>query len=248
MALADFSIVLPVYNEEGILESSVTRLIQALKKRPKLSCVEIILVENGSRDSSWEICQKLAQHFPQVRPLQMSAPSYGGALKTGIMAAHGEAVVIFNVDFWDLQFVEKGLQLLQACDVVVGSKTLIASQDERPWYRRLFSYFFNVLLRIVFNFPGTDTHGIKVLRREKILPLVKYCYAQRELFDTELMLRASKQRFTLAELPVRIREVRPTRYNHYKRFSNTVRDISAIFWYRYGKRYIRYGAKSLHHR
>lgn len=136
-----------------------------------------------------------------------------------------------NVDFWDLDFLRDGLKLLESCHIVNGSKTLTASKDKRPAFRRLITMWFNILLRIGFNFPGTDTHGIKVFRRDPFVPIAKRCVTAHELFDTELVLRACRRGMVLAELPITVKEIRPTRYNHFRRVFNTLSDIKLIVEY-----------------
>lgn len=228
--MRDVSVVVPVYNEAAILQRRIRLLARGLEKSVG-GPFEIILVENGSQDGTWEIIQSLQREQPNLRGLQIGQASYGGALREGILAARGEAVAVMNVDFWDLNFLREGLALLQSCHIVNGSKTLSASKDRRPLFRRLVTQWFNILLRIVFNFPGTDTHGIKVFRREPFLPIVKRCITHHELFDTELVLRACRRGMVLAELPITVKEIRPTRYNHFRRIFNTLNDIKLILGY-----------------
>ena len=167
-------------------------------------------------------------------PFHLGRASYGAALKRGILAAKFDRVAIVNVDFWDLKFLRRAHQLLGVCDIVNGSKALIASRDGRPFIRRQLTVWFNILLRIGFGFPGTDTHGIKFFRRRPFLPLAKNCLTQNELFDTELVLRGCKLGLILAELPITVREIRPTRYNPWRRIGNTLTDIGLIVKYKYG--------------
>lgn len=228
------SAIIPVYNEEKYLNNSIEKLIAKLKKNEKfIPTYEILLIENGSKDNSFNECRKLEKKYNFVKTFSLNSPSYGQAIKTGILKAKNRIIVVFNVDFWDINFLKKGLKLIDRCDIVIGSKTLIPTKDQRPLYRSLTTYFFNALLRIIFNFPGTDTHGLKIMKKGSILPLVKRCYARNELFDTELILRACKEKLTLAELPVNVKEIRPSRYNNIKRIYNTSKDLSLIFKAKY---------------
>jgi glycosyltransferase involved in cell wall biosynthesis len=229
----NFSVIIPVYNEADILQDTLSELTSKLEQRFGHGW-ELILVENGSRDTSYDLCQWWAKNVSNVRAFHLPCPSYGQALQLGILKARQPIVVIFNVDFWDLDFLERALELCEQCDVVCGSKTLIASQDQRPLWRRLVTYLFNAALRLSLNFSGTDTHGIKVFRREPFVPLARKVRAERELFDTELLLRASRQGYILAELPVTVIEKRPSRYNNWRRARNTLHDLAKIFIFRYG--------------
>jgi glycosyltransferase involved in cell wall biosynthesis len=231
--LYSFSIIIPVYNEQEILVSSVCKLINKLQKL-KAKSWEIVLIENGSTDNSWTLCKQLYQLFhSNIKICRLAKSSYGLALKLGISKARYRHIVIFNVDYWDIEFLVQGLELIKNCDIVVGSKTLIAARDLRPFHRQQFSYWFNVFLRIVYNFPISDTHGIKVLKAKNIVPLAKKCYPLNELFDTQLILHACKEGLVYLEVPVTVREIRPSRYHNLKRLANVLSDLYIIFKYRY---------------
>jgi glycosyltransferase involved in cell wall biosynthesis len=228
MAGPTCSIIFPVFNEEVILQRSIEDFMAGVGRLEPACLPEIILVENGSKDRSYELCQKLAEAFPCVRLLKLERASYGGALRVGILNAKAGIIVIFNVDWWNLNFLQKGFELLNGCDVVIGSKMHKLSRDRRPFHRRLLSYCMNAVLRKAFNFPGTDTHGIKILRRDIVLPHVCMTIAERELFDTELVLRACKAGLRLCEVPVEVSEVRPTRYIGGRRLVNLIYDLGQL--------------------
>jgi len=227
------SIVMPIHNENENLAHSLHLLLKALKRKVKQP-YEVILIENGSTDRSWEICEEFKKLFPNIiKTTHTSTRSYGLAIREGIFQSEFEYIILFNVDFWDISFLIKSIELLGSCDIVVGSKTLITSNDSRPFLRRQITYWFNVLLRAFYNFPGTDTHGIKGLKRKSILPIAKSCYPLRELYDTQLVLRACKKNLIYTELPVSVHEKRPTRYPAVRRTINLLHDLVVIFRYRY---------------
>ncbi|MEO8215190.1 MAG: glycosyltransferase, partial [Myxococcales bacterium] len=90
------SIVIPVYNEEGILQGSVLELQQKLK--PFGWTYEILLCENGSRDRTVEIGKQMQADHAQVRMLSIGQPNYGLAMKTGILEARGTFVICDEID------------------------------------------------------------------------------------------------------------------------------------------------------
>jgi glycosyltransferase involved in cell wall biosynthesis len=229
MTRQSVSIVIPVYNESLYLQRSVKRLVKALTLQ-HTGAQEIILVENGSRDDSLAVCHKLQKRYPKlIKVLTLGSASFGQALKAGINAATMEYVVIFNADFWSVDFMEKALSLMPPATVVVASKTLVMSRDRRPFIRRWVTYIFNSILRLIFNFQGTDTHGIKVMSREAIAKLINVCRAKNELLDTELIIRLSRKRNIYLELPIEVKETRPSRYNNWSRLYNTMIDIYTVF-------------------
>jgi len=117
-----YSVIIPVYNSEGSLTPLLERLAQVL---PTLSdAYEVILVNDGSRDRSWEVVQQLAQTYPWVRGVNMMR-NYGqhNALLCGIRLARHEFVITMDDDLQHppeeiARLVEK---LAEGHDVVYGT-------------------------------------------------------------------------------------------------------------------------------
>ena len=186
------SFIFPVYNEEDFLNSQVENFIKIAQKEYK-NKFEVILVENGSSDCSWNLVKKLEKRFSFIKSQSLPVASYGMAIRHGLINAVGDKIFLLNVDYFDFDFIKKASKLLNTIDLVIGSKTLTNSNDQRPFYRRIGTYLFNAFLRLVLNYPGTDTHGIKAFRRSKrLINIVKNCRTQNELFDTELILRLTR--------------------------------------------------------
>lgn len=220
------SIVVPAYNEEELLPKSIKEITSYLEK----TCpdYELIIVENGSQDKTLEIAQAFSQKNRRIKVEHLPNPTYGGAIIRGINKAKGNYVVFFNVDFWDKRFIDLAKIGLLDYDVINGSKNLPGSSDKRPLPRRLVTLCFNFLLKVLFGFRGTDTHGIKVLRRSKILPVLAKCRTRTGIFDSELLVRAQRSRLKTLELPVEISEKRPNRFG-VKRILETPKDIWQLY-------------------
>ncbi len=221
------SIVLPAYNEEELIGKTLKDITSGLSKF-EISA-EILVCENGSDDGTFEISKRFAQENKSVKVFHQGKPGYGKALKLGIGKATGDKVVVFNVDFYDLDFVQKASELLNKFDLVIGSKNLSESKDLRPIVRKLVTKFFNFFLRIVFQFEGTDTHGLKAFKKSKVEKILKKCTTESEIFDTELVLRAQKQGLKFTEIPVSVTEVRPSRYSLVSRIPKTCSDVFVLY-------------------
>jgi glycosyltransferase involved in cell wall biosynthesis len=224
------SIVIPVYNEASILASAVTELSQALDER-QLS-FEMVLAENGSRDETPAILQRLSAKDARIRFLHVERPNYGAALKEGILAARGELVVCDEIDLGDLRFYDAALAVLEdkAVDLVVGSKAAKGAVDRRPRLRRVATRVHNGILRLLLGFQGTDTHGLKAFRRERLLPVVRACVVDRDVFASELVIRAWRAGLKVLEIPIELREKRKPTINLYKRVPNVLRNVAKLFW------------------
>jgi glycosyltransferase involved in cell wall biosynthesis len=222
------SVVIPVYNEEGILHSAVVDLITRLDDL-SLS-YEILLAENGSRDRTIAIGEELSQRYPQVSIRSASVPDYGLALKEGILRARGKYVICDEIDLCDVDFYQRALEVLEHdhADLVVGSKVMKGAEDRRPFMRHTATLVINGMLRVLVGFHGTDTHGLKAFRRERLLATVEHCQLSRDLFASEFVIRAEREGKRVQEIPIRIVEKRPPSVQLFKRVPKVLRDIARL--------------------
>src|SRR5438128_907732 len=119
------SIVIPVYNEDAIVEHEVRALIGKLQASFAPDTYELLLVENGSYDRTRSIVIALEKEFSNIRGVYLSEAGYGQALKEGLLKSTGTYVAIFNIDLWDVAFLQNSVRLLDdpSLDMVIGSKT-----------------------------------------------------------------------------------------------------------------------------
>jgi glycosyltransferase involved in cell wall biosynthesis len=223
------SVIVPVHNEEKLINAFI-REVTVFCKKQKIS-YELILVENGSTDKTKDLILLQIRKNPNIKLITLQKPGYGQALKTGLLRASGNYLVVYNVDFWDPALFRLASDGLVGADIILGSKTLPASTDNRPFSRRLITFIFNTVVRHLFSYPGSDTHGIKVFRRNKILPILKKCRTTSGIFDTELMILASRNGLMIKEIPVKLKEVRPARFGLKRLFQtppDLLRLISAV--------------------
>ena len=145
------SIIILAHNEEEHIYSNIKKFIDEAKDLD----YEMILVENGSTDETLQICKKLeADTKGLIRVVSLRKASYGLALKRGIYEAKGEYLFILEADYIILNFVREGLRLLREgqYEVIVASKRHPESIDKRGYKRRILTWGFNSLLRLIFGF------------------------------------------------------------------------------------------------
>lgn len=226
----EVSFVIPVYNEEAILRAAVVDLRERLA--PHGLRYEIVLAENGSRDGTVEAARELSARYPEVRLERSDAPNYGRALRQGILASHGTFVICEEIDLCDVDFHLRALAILRddGADFVVGSKLIGGASDERPWLRHAASLLYTGVLRLLFGFKGTDTHGLKAFRRERVVPLVAACRIERDVFASELTLRAYQEPLRVTEIPVRVLEKRPPSINLTRRVPRVLANLAQLAW------------------
>ncbi|HTM19233.1 MAG TPA: glycosyltransferase family 2 protein [Kofleriaceae bacterium] len=228
--MTSVSIVIPVYNEEGILREAVQELSRRLDDTGW--DWEIILAENGSRDNTITLGEHLAAEDPRVSIFHSDQANYGAALSAGILRARGELVICEEIDLCDTDFHKRAIDLLVHgdADMVVGSKTMKGSHDQRPMLRRVATRVINGMLRVAVGFKGTDTHGLKAFRRELLVPVVGECVVGKDLFASEFVIRAGRNGLRVVEIPVRIAEKRPPAINLTKRVPRVLGDLARLTW------------------
>ncbi len=237
----DVSIVIPVYNEAGILRDAITTLRDGLRPlrvalgMPALR-FEIVIAENGSSDRTVELAEHLAAEPPvdgvEIRAFSLGEPNYGKALRRGILEARGTWVLCDEIDLCDTDFHRRALELLRHrdCDFVVGSKTMKGASDQRPMFRRAATRVINGMLRVALDFRGTDTHGLKAFHRDTVLPQVHACVIDRDLFTSELVIRAMRAGLRIVEIPITLAEKRPPAINLVKRVPRVLSGLARLTW------------------
>jgi len=156
-ALTCFSVVIPARDERAAVGPTIERLHDELRGRNVPH--EIIVVDDGSSDGTWEVLQKLTATIAQLRPVRNDGPNgFGRAVIRGIEAATGDAVVIVMADESDdcrdvVRYWEK---LNEGYDAVFGSRFMSGGGTvDYPWPKwvlnRLFNSFINVLFGLKFN-------------------------------------------------------------------------------------------------
>lgn len=222
------SIVIPVYNEEGILHSSVVDLVTSLDELKW--DYEVLLAENGSSDRTVAIGEELSRKYPRVHIHSLGEPNYGRALKEGILRARGTFVVCDEIDLCDTDFYTRAHAILEEdkADLVVGSKVMEGAEDRRPMLRHAATLVINGMLRVLVGFHGTDTHGLKAFRRERLTSTVDKCHLERDLFASEFVIRAERDGKRVQEIPIHIVEKRPPSINLFKRVPKVLRDITRL--------------------
>ncbi len=218
-------VIIPVYNEEGILRSQLEPVLAVL---PPGFTVKVI--ENGSTDATLDILESMSVEQPQLEFVSLPHPNYGLAMKTGIAGSRTDIVIVDDLDVLDLDFWERGLKLLGTgeVDLVQGSKVLAGKDDRRPLVRRAATLTLTFLLRTLLGYRGTDTHGPKVVWREAISDIPRQCRLELDIFPTELVIRAQRAGVRIREIPIHLKEIRETPFPLYRRVPRALRDIWSL--------------------
>jgi glycosyltransferase involved in cell wall biosynthesis len=226
----EVSIVIPVHDEEPILRDAVRELGERLS-----DCdwrAEIWLAENGSADATAELARSLGESDPRVHAFSIGRADYGRALREGIGRARGAIVICEEIDLCDVGFHRRAVELLrrEPVDLVIGSKLVAGAEDHRPLGRHLASLAYNATLRALLGFRGTDTHGLKAFRRERVAPIAARCVVDGDVFASELVLRAWREGLSVREIPVRLVEKRPPSVGVWRRVPRVLVHLGRLWW------------------
>ncbi len=104
------------------------------------------------------------------------------------------------------------------------------AEDERRWAPHAASLFYTSLLRTLLGFRGTDTHGLKAFRRTSLIEHVEACVVEKDVFASELVIRAYRAGLVIEEIPVRVKEKRPPSINLFKRVPNVLKSVAKLTW------------------
>ena len=217
--MSKITIIIPVHNEEDNIVSFVERFIADIPSELKNIIHQILLVENGSTDKTLNQIQVLLDRYPQlIKFLTIKQGSYGEAIKKGILETITDHLIILELDFLDISFIEGSIKLFnQNKKFIVASKQHPDSVDNRPLKRKFLTFIFNIILKIVFKYPGTDTHGLKAIETKLAKKLCNISLTSDEIFQTEIVFLAWKLGNKINELPIEISEKRSTPVSIIKR-------------------------------
>lgn len=165
------SVVIPARDEEECIVSTVENL--HLELRRKLIPHEIMVVDDGSTDSTWELLQGLKLKIPELRPIRnVGTHGFGRAIIKGLDCYSGDAVVIMMADESDDSgdVVRYWQELGKGFDCVFGSRFVKGGETiDYPLMKLILNRLANTFLRVLFNISLNDTtNAFKAYRREVI--------------------------------------------------------------------------------
>lgn len=193
------TVVLPAYNEEESLPDVVTQCGRLIGILPDWS-VDVIVVNDGSTDSSDGVLETLGQTRPWLRVIShQNNLGYGAALRTGFAAASGEFVFYTDADGqFDLLELREVLPLITDADLVMGFRVYRFD----PLARLVMSWIYNRLVRVLYRVRVRDVDcSFKLMRRERLDRLV--LMSNDFFIDTEIVARARKWNWRIKEVGVR---------------------------------------------
>ena len=195
--VSSISVFFPCYNEEANVEAMV-RKCQGLL--PEVADKwEIIPVNDGSKDKTGEIIDRLAKEDPNVHPVHHEKnKGYGGAVVSGYNASKYDYVFFTDGDLqFDLREITLLLEKIDEGDLILGYR----KNRRDPWHRKLNAFMWGSLVKFLFGFQVRDVDCAFKLIKRKVVDKVQLV-AGGAMVSTELLARANKAGFRFVEVGV----------------------------------------------
>lgn len=191
------SVIFPAYNEEANIATSVAKAREAMGRF--FDKVEIVVVNDGSKDGTREILDRLAAESKDLRPIHLEQNcGYGTALRTGLYAAHNDLVFFSDSDLqFDLEEIRHLLEWIDHYEIVAGYREHRAD----PFMRRFNAWGWRSLVRMALGLKVRDIDCAFKLFRREVFEKVKLSSVG-AMINTELLTRAQQEGMRIKEVPV----------------------------------------------
>ena len=229
------SIIVPAFNEGSRIYDNLGTISAALSRFT--DDYEIIAVNDGSGDNTGDEIERAASDDDHIIPAGYSKNrGKGGAIIEGVSISRGSMVGFIDADL-DLSpdQIESYVRTLEEkdADVVIGSKMHKESKLEYPPARKVFSFCYYVMLKVLFGLKCHDTQtGLKIYKGDLIRKVAAVQTIHGYAFDIEMLALASKCGARLVEMPVKLNYTRNTSFGRI-RTKDVIRmftDTWKIWW------------------
>jgi glycosyltransferase involved in cell wall biosynthesis len=203
----ELTVVIPAHNSSDVIATCIGRLAERLSDR----MAEVIIVENGSTDGTYELCLRLVDEWPATTMprfrLLRSDKGMGNALRTGAEASRGEYVLLTADDlpfgFDDLDAFDR--MAVAGTDrpiVMIGSKAHPDSRVNRGVLRGALTLGFSILRRLVLGMKTGDPQGTVIVEGQLLRSIAPTLHEHGFLFTTDLIYRLERMGVRPVEVPV----------------------------------------------
>jgi len=202
-----YSIVIPAYNEAERIGASLDRILGFIAE--SRWSAEVIVVNDGSSDSTSQVVQEYARHNPIIRLLDNPGNcGKGYSVRNGMLNASGQVLLFTDADLSSpIEEANKLFALIESgeADVAIGSRYLQSELQTRkqPIHRRMLGRAFNLALRAILGLSYADSQcGFKAFNRKAVTTIFPNMKIERWGFDPEILFLARRYGLSVAEVPV----------------------------------------------
>ncbi|MEN6357056.1 MAG: dolichyl-phosphate beta-glucosyltransferase [Armatimonadota bacterium] len=223
------SVIIPVYNEQNRIGDSLIAVESYLKNFGK--SYEIILVDDGSTDSTLDIVRQISNSGRLTRIVSYRQNmGKGYAVRQGVSAARGEYIAFTDVDLSaPIDQIPKLFSALKdGYDVAIGSRAVKGAEIpvHQPLYRELGGKTLNLIIRMLAVRGIKDTQcGFKLFRGDVARDIFSRCFINGWGFDVEALYLARKLGYTVAEVPVKWSHMEGSKLHPFKGALRVIADV-----------------------
>jgi glycosyltransferase involved in cell wall biosynthesis len=204
-AFHKLSVFFPMWNEQDYIERAVEAAreeCEDLMSSRDIADYEIIIIDDASTDDTAVIAARIAKDDPRVILVQHPENrKLGGSMKSGFAAATGDVVLYTDADLpFDMHDVHKAMRLLRYYDADVVSAYRFDRTGE-GYVRTVYSFFYNMMVRILFGVRMRDINFAFKLCRSRIFEHVSL-KSEGSFIDAELVVKAQKYGFSVIQFGV----------------------------------------------
>ncbi len=229
-----YSIVIPAYNERARIPATLEAVVACIRQQQWDA--EVIVVNDGSTDSTAQFVRDFAVSHPEVRLLENPGNhGKGYSVRNGVLNALGEIVLFTDSDL-SAPIDEAGrlfAAIQSGADIAIGSRWLESGRQthRQPLYRQFFGRCFNLVTRMVMNLPFVDTQcGFKAFTRNAAQTVFQLQSIERWGFDPEILFIALKRGFTVKEVAVSWAHDERSRISYLKDGLQMLKELMIIRW------------------
>jgi len=204
------TIIIPVYNEEGLLIPNTKKLIEFLNTL-KIK-YEIIIVSGGSTDNTVKFGKEFVDKSKRAKFFNIDKRGVGRAFKKAVLVSKYENIISVDMDLSiNLDFIPRALKLLETYDIIVGSKKM--GSQKRSWLRLLPSNVFIYLTRTLLGLKFHDySMAAKAYKKDIILKNIRRIdYGTSYVIDLIYFAKLDKKK--IIEIPVECFDNRKSKFN-----------------------------------
>jgi glycosyltransferase involved in cell wall biosynthesis len=229
-----YSIVIPAFNERARILPTLEAVVASVRRHQWDA--EIIVVNDGSTDSTAALVRQFAASAPEVRLMENpSNRGKGYSVRNGLLHAQGDIVMFTDADLSAPMDEAERLfaAIADGADIAIGSRWLQTSRQthRQPLYRQLFGRCFNLLTRAVMRLPYADTQcGFKAFTRDAAQTVFQLMTIERWGFDPEILFIARKRGFKVTEVPVSWAHDARSRMSYLRDGMQMLKELAIVRW------------------
>lgn len=229
-------IIVPAFNEETVIYDNLV----SINNEVSLWCdnAKIIVVNDGSKDNTLQECYKAQQFLNNLTVITYGEnQGKGAALKAGVAAAEAAGYIVFidaDLDISPDQIKNLYDTIINTeSDSVIGSKLHRESEVEYPISRRIVSFLYYLVVRVLFGLKVHDTQtGLKIFDAKLLKPVTDVILVKKFAYDIEILSILNHRGAKIIEAPVKIVFSRSSPFGRIKAkdILSTAIDTTAVFY------------------